>query len=101
MGDTMCYHVIREQMTAPLPLLSVDGAWSGGVDEIGGIEIRRTRADDAVLSGVDRGTPEGIDRWVGGVPVNGSAPRWRWKPDEAGYALRRASRTACRMLGTS
>jgi hypothetical protein len=34
-----------------------------------------------VLSGTDRLSLGPIDRWVGGVRLNSSAPSWRWNPD--------------------
>ena len=83
MGDTMCYHAIRELAAGEVPLVRIDRAWSGSLEEIGGVGISRTRAGDAVLEGTDRMALGAMDRWVGGVRLEGSRPRWRWSPDAA------------------
>lgn len=83
MGDTMCYHAIRELAAGEMPLLAADGARSGSLDEIAGLVIRRTDAGDAVLGGRDRLVATTADRWVGGVRLGGSAPHWHWDPESA------------------
>lgn len=83
MGDTMCYHAIRELAAGETPLLAADGARTGSLDEIAGLVIRRTDAGDAVLGGRDRLVATTADRWVGGVRLGGSAPHWHWDPESA------------------
>ena len=81
MGDSMCSHAIRELAAGETPLLAADGARTASLDEIAGLVIRRTEAGDAVLSGRDRLAAGSADRWVGGVRLGGSAPRWHWDPE--------------------
>lgn len=80
MGDTMCYHAIRELAAGEVPLISVIGRRTGTLDEIAGLVIHRTDAGDAVLGGRDRFAATTADRWVGGVRLGGPAPRWHWDP---------------------
>lgn len=81
MGDTMCYHAIRELAAGEVPLISVAGRRTGTLDEIADLVIRRTAAGEAVLAGGDRLAPRTVDRWVGGVKLHGAAPRWQWDPE--------------------
>ena len=83
MGDSMCYHAIRELAAGETPLLAVDGARTASLDQIAGLVIQRTDAGDAVLSGSDRFAATAADRWVGGVRLGGPAPRWHWDPESA------------------
>src|SRR5512141_1772766 len=80
MGDTMCYHAIRELAAGEVPLISVVDRRTGTLDEIAGLVIHRTDAGDAVLGGRDRFPATAADRWVGGVRLGGPAPRWHWNP---------------------
>ena len=83
MGDTMCYHAIRELAAGEAPLLAVDSARTASLDEIAGLVIRRTDAGDAMLGGTHRPPATAADRWVGGVRLGGPAPRWHWDPESA------------------
>jgi hypothetical protein len=82
MGDSMCYDAIRQLARDPA-LVSIEGAWSGELEELAVRGIRRTAAGDAVLGGHDRLALGPIDRWVGGVHLSASAARWRWDPEQA------------------
>ncbi len=57
---------------SPLVVLTGDG---GSLDR----EVRLTEAGDAVRTGAeDRVRLNGIDRWLGGVHLEGQDARWRW-----------------------
>ena len=73
--------------TAP-PLLAVD-APAGSEDRPFRRTITLTDAGRSVLGGrLDRVTACGIDRWLGGVHLQGSGPLWRW--DDAGQRVTRS-----------
>jgi hypothetical protein len=49
--------------------------------EEGGGAVRLTKAGERVLAGeIDHVRINGIDRWLGGVHLNGPEARWRWDP---------------------
>jgi len=81
MGDTMCYHAIRELAAGDVPLLTVEHGRTGTLDEIAGLTIRRSEAGDRALSGANRLARAAAERWVGGVRLDGAAPQWRWDPE--------------------
>jgi len=86
MGDSMCYHVIRELARSDPPLLRTDADLAA----LAGLRravVVPTPDGEAVLAGRDRVALTGLDAWVGGVRLEGSHSAWRWDP--AAGALRR------------
>ncbi len=78
MGDLTFRHYVERMAAAPSPLLElIDGM------------VRITSTGGKVLrGGADAVALNGIDRWLGGVQLEGAAVEWRW--DEKNGRLRRA-----------
>jgi plasmid stabilization system protein ParE len=73
LGDTWCFDAIHRLVRAPVPLLE-DGA--GG-------PLRLTTTGRSVLDGEqDHVALNGIDRWIGGVHLQGRDVAWRWHEGE-------------------
>jgi hypothetical protein len=87
MGDATFWSYLDGMITAPVPLLrSVADRWQPpkpGLSQVDfaaqylaltptGHAVRRGEADFVALNG--------IDRWLGGVHLQGHAPSWRWDP---------------------
>jgi len=101
-GDTTIIGVIEELARAPTPLLTVDGlddmAARNKVDkgvpsnaEMKKWRVGMTDAGHAVLGGKqDHIRLNGIDRWLGGVHLQGAEAQWRW--DDEGKHLVAAGR---------
>jgi len=80
---TACLHDLASD---PHPLLRVAPAASRFE-----MEVEMTDAGHAVLDGrEDRVRLCGIDRWLGGVHLEGHTVRWRWSPDEHGLVASEA-----------
>lgn len=86
LGDTSFLRILRELAVPPRPLLRLTAAPNGSI-----------RAQRASLTSTGRDVLEGrddwvrirgIDRWLGGVHLQGPEPAWRWNP-EAGRLVRR------------
>jgi hypothetical protein len=79
MGDTSFLRVLRELAAPPRPLLRFELPPSGSV---GGYRLSLTSTGRAVLEGRDDWVRiRGIDRWLGGVHLQGSEAAWRWDSD--------------------
>jgi hypothetical protein len=86
MGDMGWWLHIRPLMTGPRPLIGVQGrapadfndrAWWGEAADTPTLAITEDGA--RVLAGrADHSTLNGIDRWIGGVHLQGRSPAWRW-----------------------
>ena len=94
MDDLMFRHRLEALMTAPKPL--VQGRSGKFLELMRGLrgshppeqalwpaaaadELELTAAGESVLAGdADALELNGIDRWLGGVHLEGHAPRWRW-----------------------
>jgi hypothetical protein len=76
LGDSWCYLMIERMARAPVPLL--DGAPVKG--PIGRrTALALTDAGARVLAGAaDHVSLNGIDRWIGGVHLQGRHVPWRW-----------------------
>jgi hypothetical protein len=86
LGDTFCFDMIHRLTEAPDPLLHA--AESGRVDR--STRLRLTAAGARVLAGEDdHVTLNGVDRWIGGVHLQGHHARWRW--DEGTEAVTTAT----------
>jgi hypothetical protein len=76
LGDLFFFRIVARLAGAPVPLLELDPP-GGRVDA--GTRLRRTEAGDRVLRGeADHVALNGIDRWVGGVHLQGPDAPWRW-----------------------
>ena len=76
-GDLSFWTVLRHLATLQPALIELDV--KNGDQTIPSGTIRLTRAGEQVLAGqADRVRLCGIDRWLGGVHVEGPAPVWRW-----------------------
>lgn len=86
LGDASFFPVLRELAGCAQPLLVMDigepeaegSALPDGTVSLTpmGREVLAGRADHAALNGVDR--------WIGGVQLRGTVPRWRWDPEARG-----------------
>ncbi|MBO3750714.1 hypothetical protein J5X84_31945 [Streptosporangiaceae bacterium NEAU-GS5] len=76
MGDLTCFGRMEQMAAGPHPLLALDPP--GGPVE-GATGLRLTEAGARVLAGqADRIALNGIDRWIGGVHLQGHDVPWRW-----------------------
>ena len=83
LGDTFCFSMIERLARCPEPLLHTDPA-DGPVDRH--TDLRLTETGTSVLAGrADHVILNGIDRWIGGVHLQGRDVQWRW--DEGMEAL--------------
>lgn len=82
LGDAMFYHVLARLGRMSEPLIDVRADWPADAATFADAPIALTDAGRAVLAGAaDAVALSGIDRWVGGVALQGRAAAWRW--DEA------------------
>jgi hypothetical protein len=78
LGDLLFWGVLRKLADAPQPLLecSVRQLSAGRLPE-GAVQL--TPFGRVVFSGdADHVAANGIDRWIGGVHLQGTKPQWRW-----------------------
>ena len=76
LGDVFCWRIMARLVHARVPLLEADPP---GAPVDAGTRLRVTPAGHRVLRGeADHVAQSGIDRWIGGVHLNGHHPRWRW-----------------------
>ncbi|MDR2985750.1 MAG: DUF1835 domain-containing protein [Nocardiopsaceae bacterium] len=76
MGDSTCFGRLERMAEGPQPLLHLDAP---GRPVHGTTGVRLTEAGTRVLAGeADRIALNGIDRWIGGVHLNGHHVPWRW-----------------------
>lgn len=80
MGDSMCYYVIRELVRLRPALLEIMQGDPPTTADFRQAIFRTSRAGRRVLDGADRVMLTGIDTWVGGVRLEGTAASWRWDP---------------------
>ncbi|MFC5835245.1 hypothetical protein [Nonomuraea insulae] len=76
LGDDWCFAMMDRMAQAPVPLLAAEPA-----DEPANraTRLRLTGAGTRVLAGeADHVTLNGLDRWIGGVHLQGRHTRWRW-----------------------
>jgi hypothetical protein len=80
-GDSLLFDMLRGFVTAPHPLLRYAAPFSGNVKsyKFNGAKLALTDAGQRVLAGRDDHVAlNGIDRWIGGVHLQGHRVRWRW-----------------------
>jgi hypothetical protein len=74
LGDYWCYSRIRQLANSPVPLLATDTPRVSG-----DTAVQLTEAGAQVLAGAaDHVELNGVDRWIGGVHLQGRDVRWRW-----------------------
>jgi hypothetical protein len=80
-GDLSFWEVVRELAGASPALVSLDAtSAAGGALPRGTLSLTDTgRA--ALQGGFDRVRRCGLDRWLGGVHLQGNGPLWRWDAD--------------------
>jgi hypothetical protein len=79
--DTSLVTMADELSRAPAPLLRLTGE-RGDIGTSLRQQVQLTEMGRAVLGGeLDRVTIGGIDRWLGGVHLQGAQASWRWDPD--------------------
>ena len=75
LGDTVFYTTMERLARCRVPLVAIaetsaaPWTWPIALTQ-SGVDVLERRADHATLNG--------LDRWVGGVRLTGSAPAWRW-----------------------
>jgi hypothetical protein len=75
--DGSLRQLLEDLASEPSPLIHLDADFSTAILPEGEVTISQT--GQAVLAGdADRVRLRGIDRWFGGVHVQGSGPVWRW-----------------------
>jgi hypothetical protein len=87
LGDAMFWPYLDSLATAQHPLLRVEGSgpWPSRGNPTSTREVFMTPAGEAVLGGQrDRIALNGIDRWLGGVHLQGYDVPWRWDREHRG-----------------
>jgi len=76
LGDTWCFDAMQRLADAPTPLLHA-GPAGARVDRHA--RLRLTHAGRRILDGEDDHVAlNGVDRWIGGVHLEGREVPWRW-----------------------
>jgi hypothetical protein len=79
LGDLSFHRLLRELAAPPRPLLRLETA--GGTSPRA-LRLALTRSGREVLAGKDDWVRmRGIDRWLGGVHLEGTESPWRWNPE--------------------
>lgn len=80
-GDTLLFDMLKNFVAAPQPLLAFAKEFNYSVRSwrFNGSILRVTDIGERVLAGkADAVELNGIDRWIGGVHLQGSHVPWRW-----------------------
>jgi hypothetical protein len=83
LGDAMFWPYLQQLARASVALLKIEGEgpWPSHKQHGGPLQISVTETGRAVLSGLqDHVRLNGIDRWFGGVHLQGKSGLWRWDP---------------------
>jgi hypothetical protein len=76
MGDSSFHRILRELASAPRPLVRLELAANGSIR---GMKVSLTTGGREVLEGKDDWIQiRGVDRWLGGVHLQGREAAWRW-----------------------
>jgi hypothetical protein len=76
LGDLFFFRTAARLAGGPVPLLELDPP---GDEVAAATRLRLTAAGRRVLAGqADHVDLNGVDRWIGGVHLDGAAARWRW-----------------------
>jgi len=85
LGDAPFHRLLRELAAPPRPLVRLDPGTQGSLRSL---KIALTGSGREVLDGRDDWVrSRGIDRWLGGVHLQGAEAAWRWDA-ETGRAVR-------------
>jgi hypothetical protein len=88
MGDLPFHRILRELALPPRPLIRLDPGAQATLRSLRFLQIALTASGREVLDGRDDWVRiRGIDRWLGGVHLQGAEAAWRWDA-ETGRALR-------------
>jgi len=82
-GDMLLFDMLREFVEAPYPLLHLSSPFVGKIKSwrFNGSALKLSDIGERVLAGkADAIELNGIDRWIGGVHLQGTQVRWRWSP---------------------
>ncbi|HEY9422369.1 MAG TPA: hypothetical protein VIW92_13205 [Thermoanaerobaculia bacterium] len=86
MGDSSFLRLLRDLASSPRPLVRLEPAANASIR---GLQIVLTTGGREVLEGKDDWIQiRGVDRWLGGVHLQGSEASWRWDT-EAGRLISR------------
>jgi DNA-binding MarR family transcriptional regulator len=86
MGDASFHRILRELASPPRPLVRLEPAANGSVRSM---KVSLTTGGREVLEGKDDWIQiRGVDRWLGGVHLQGREAAWRWDT-EAGHLVAR------------
>ncbi|MFL6194404.1 MAG: DUF1835 domain-containing protein [Thermoanaerobaculia bacterium] len=86
MGDASFHRILRELASPPRPLVRLEPAPNAALRSL---QITLTSTGRDVLDGLDDWVRiRGIDRWLGGVHLQGPEAAWRWD-EEAGKLVAR------------
>ena len=79
LGDLSFLAAMLRLTRAPRPLLTLDMAHAELGAHLHHARVALTDEGQQVLAGaLDHAAVNGLDRWVGGVHLQGTSPRWRW-----------------------
>ena len=79
LGDASFHRILRELAASPLPLVRLEPGAGGSLRAL---RISLTSTGREVLEGrEDRVRVRGVDRWLGGVHLQGAEAAWRWNPE--------------------
>lgn len=84
MGDLEYWHILKGMSQEPYPLIQLKGgqvfpAYKDSSASLRKCEIVLTGFGKSVKDGEeDWVAKRGIDKWYGGVHLQGCSPRWRW-----------------------
>ncbi|HET9408252.1 MAG TPA: hypothetical protein VFO39_13510 [Candidatus Sulfotelmatobacter sp.] len=87
-GDILLFDMLREFVRAPRPLLEFAEPFRGNMNnwQFNAAVLKLTELGKRVLVGkADHVSIKGIDRWIGGVHLQGRDVPWRW--DQAGKRI--------------
>jgi hypothetical protein len=80
-GDVLLFDMLRSFVKAPHPLLELARPFAGNIKsyEFNASALTLSEVGRRVLAGkADAISLNGIDRWIGGVHLEGHRVRWRW-----------------------
>ncbi|HEX4494413.1 MAG TPA: DUF1835 domain-containing protein [Thermoanaerobaculia bacterium] len=79
MGDLPFHRILRELASSPRPLVRLDPGTQGASRSPRFLQIALTASGREVLDGRDDWVrSRGIDRWLGGIHLQGVEAAWRW-----------------------
>jgi hypothetical protein len=82
-ADGSFWQVVQDLALASPPLLAVRAVTDNEPHRLPRGTIELTDTGRAVLAGeIDRVARCGLDRWLGGVHLQGTGPTWRWDNTE-------------------